>query len=146
MVEVFVDTAFWVARLFPRDEYHVRAREWGERCRSNPLVTTDSVLNEVGAFFAGMGHELRTAATLLIAALEDDPNVAVLPDTREFVRRARNLYGARPDKGYSMIDCYSMVVMTARGINVALTTDHHFEQEGFVALMRKDVSEADVYL
>jgi predicted nucleic acid-binding protein len=45
-----------------------------------------------------------------------------------------------------MVDCYSMVVMRQRGISVALTTDHHFEQEGFIALMRKDPTEFDRYL
>lgn len=47
-----------------------------------------------------------------------------------------DLYGARPDKGYSLTDCISMQTMRDRGIVEVLTHDHHFEQEGFVLLLR----------
>jgi hypothetical protein len=30
MQEVFVDTAFWIARLFHGDSFHARARDWGD--------------------------------------------------------------------------------------------------------------------
>ena len=40
------------------------------------------------------------------------------------------------DKGYSLQDCVSMNVMESEGINHVLTNDRHFEQEGFVVLMR----------
>jgi predicted nucleic acid-binding protein len=43
------------------------------------------------------------------------------------------LYKNRPDKGYSLVDCVSFVAMRRHGITDALTNDHHFEQEGFVA-------------
>jgi len=38
----------------------------------------------------------------------------------------------RPDKEWSLVDCSSMVVMARRGIAEAFTSDHHFEQAGFV--------------
>lgn len=40
----------------------------------------------------------------------------------------------------------SMVVMKDRGIRLVLTYDEHFEQEGLVALLRKDPKEASLYL
>jgi predicted nucleic acid-binding protein len=33
-------------------------------------------------------------------------------------------------------DCYSMVVMKQRNIREVLSYDEHFQQEGFIALMR----------
>ena len=36
-----------------------------------------------------------------------------------------------------MTDCVSFVVMADNHISLALTTDHHFEQAGFSALMLK---------
>jgi hypothetical protein len=36
-----------------------------------------------------------------------------------------------------MTDCISFVVMQERGIVEALTTDHHFQQAGFRALLRE---------
>ncbi len=43
---------------------------------------------------------------------------------------------AHPDKDWSLVDCASFVVMKQRGIQEALTSDHHFEQAGFVRLLR----------
>jgi uncharacterized protein len=45
------------------------------------------------------------------------------------------LYGRRPDKAWSLTDCISFEVMTERGITEALTSDHHFMQAGFQALL-----------
>ena len=46
------------------------------------------------------------------------------------------LYLARPDKDWSLTDCISFVVMEREGITDALTGDKHFEQAGFVALLK----------
>jgi uncharacterized protein len=145
MREVFADTAFWVARLSPRDNLHQAASAWAKACAAHPLVTTDSVLNEVQTFFAEHGANFRKLAAALVERLENDPNVVVLSD-HEYMRQARQLYAARPDKGYSMPDCLSMVAMKARGIQCVLTADHHFQQEGFTALLLLSPSVAGNYL
>jgi predicted nucleic acid-binding protein len=36
----------------------------------------------------------------------------------------------------SLCDAVSFVLMRARGILEALSTDHHFEQEGFLRLLK----------
>ena len=41
-----------------------------------------------------------------------------------------------PDQDWSLTDCTSFTVMRERGIIEALTGDHHFEQAGFVALLK----------
>src|SRR5947199_324028 len=46
------------------------------------------------------------------------------------------LYSQRPDKEWSLTDCVSFVAMQRREITDALTKDHHFEQAGFVALLK----------
>ena len=55
----------------------------------------------------------------------------------ELYAQAFRLYQDRPDKEWGLIDCVSFVVMGARGITDALTSDEHFEQAGFKALLRK---------
>jgi uncharacterized protein len=47
-----------------------------------------------------------------------------------------SLFSKRMDKEWSLTDCISFVVMQREGIHEALTGDHHFEQAGFVALLK----------
>jgi predicted nucleic acid-binding protein len=49
--------------------------------------------------------------------------------------QAMKLLEERLDKTYSLCDAVSFVLMRERGILEALTTDKHFEQEGFVRLL-----------
>ena len=49
---------------------------------------------------------------------------------------AVSLLRNRLDKSYSLCDAVSFVLMRERGIADALTTDKHFEQEGFIRLLR----------
>ncbi len=41
----------------------------------------------------------------------------------------------RPDKGYSLTDCMSMIACRDLGITDVLTHDRHFAQEGFAVLL-----------
>lgn len=46
------------------------------------------------------------------------------------------MFRNRTDKNWSLVDCASFVVMRKHGILEALTADHHFEQAGFVRLLK----------
>ena len=54
----------------------------------------------------------------------------------ELHRAAVDLLSRRLDKTYSLCDAVSFILMERRGLREALTTDHHFEQAGFVRLLR----------
>ena len=66
--------------------------------------------------------------------MRNDPALDVLSQTRTDFDAALALYEARPDKGYSLTDCRSMVALRALGVTEVLTNDHHFTQEGFTIL------------
>ena len=66
-----------------------------------------------------------------------NPDIVVHRQSRESLLLGLRLYEARPDKGYSLTDCVAMTAMRAAGIPQVLTTDHHFEQEGFAVLMKR---------
>jgi predicted nucleic acid-binding protein len=53
---------------------------------------------------------------------------------------ALELLRHRIDKSYSLCDAVSFVLMKRYGIQDALTTDHHFEQEGFIRKLGKTVA------
>jgi predicted nucleic acid-binding protein len=52
-------------------------------------------------------------------------------------KSAVEFYSQRLDKGYSLTDCASMLIMRQKGIQDILTYDKHFLQEGFNALLRE---------
>jgi hypothetical protein len=45
------------------------------------------------------------------------------------------LFDQHQDKDWSLCDCMSFVLMRERGLDSALTVDHHFVQAGFIALL-----------
>ena len=49
---------------------------------------------------------------------------------------AWQLFTQRQDKDWSLVDCSSFVIMKNRHISEALTTDHNFEQAGFIPLLK----------
>jgi predicted nucleic acid-binding protein len=65
-------------------------------------------------------------------------HVTVIRLTPELFERAFALYSAHRDKEWGLTDCVSFVVMREKGIADALTSDRHFVQAGFRALMRPD--------
>lgn len=56
--------------------------------------------------------------------------------TNELYDAAFTLFKSRKDKDWGLVDCVSFIVMQNRGITDALTTDEHFQQAGFRALLR----------
>lgn len=130
---VFADTSFYVAALSPRDVNHGRAEAVGRGLRGR-LITTEYVLLEVAAFFCAPPH--RAVFLGLLQNLENDPDATVFPASADLWQRGVALFAARIDKDWSLTDCISFVVMQERGINEALTADHHFEQAGFIALLK----------
>jgi len=121
----------------PSDQLHARALELAERLEPDRirLVTTRAVLLEIGNALAKRRY--RAASVDLLASLEADPSVEVVDLTPELYAEAFVLYRGRPDKEWGLIDCVSFVVMEGRGIAEALTSDEHFEQAGFRALLRE---------
>jgi predicted nucleic acid-binding protein len=73
----------------------------------------------------------------VINALQSSPYVEVMTMTSELFADALSLYSQRSDKEWGMTDCVSFVVMRARGLMKALTADDHFQQAGFVSLLRE---------
>ena len=68
--------------------------------------------------------------------LREDEGVNIISVNSELFSRAFKLYLSRMDKDWGLTDCISFVVMKDVKMKEALTTDHHFEQAGFVRLMK----------
>ncbi len=135
MTAVFADTFYWVALTDPDDALYERAVRIEALLAGSSIITTDEVLSEFLTFF-GSSLRLRRRAVETVRELEGDPNILILPQSRESFQSGFELYAARLDKGYSLTDCISMQTMRRRGATDILTNDRHFEQEGFRALFR----------
>lgn len=141
MNPVFADTGCWIALLNPRDGLHAMALHVERSLRPRTLCTTEMVLAELLNEMAARGAPLRSAAIAFCAALQaraDQPNadVLIVPQTPELFRTACSVYRQHRDKAWSLTDCASYAGMRERGLSDALTHDRHFEQMGFVALLR----------
>ena len=62
--------------------------------------------------------------------------IEVLWVDEAFHRAGLDLLYRRADKSYSLCDAISFLQMQERGVTESLTTDHHFEQEGLVRLLK----------
>ena len=130
----FADTFWWIALGNPKDAWHAPVIAWEAAHPNARFVTSEEILSELLTWFAGTGPAGRTLASTMVRAILRDPSTQVLPQTSADFAAALTLYEARPDKGYSLTDCRSMVALRALGISEVLTNDRHFSQEGFTIL------------
>jgi predicted nucleic acid-binding protein len=129
---LFADTFFLLALLVEEDEAHSRALAWHNL--NAPLVTTTWVLIELADALSKPGA--RETAARFISFLRADHRVTVVGSEPDLFDAGFHLYESRPDKAWSLTDCLSFEVMRRRKLLQALTGDHHFEQAGFVALLK----------
>jgi predicted nucleic acid-binding protein len=101
------------------------------------IVTIDEVLVEYLTFFAATPEAFRRRVAMSVQRILANPVIRVIPQSRTSFLSGLDLYMQRADKNYSLTDCISMQTMRREGITEALTTDKHFEQEGFRALFRE---------
>lgn len=74
-------------------------------------------------------------ALALARELLESQDVSIVWVDEQLHRAALTLLEIRPDTTYSLCDAVSFILMRLLGINEALTTDKHFEQEGFIRLL-----------
>jgi len=138
--EVFLDTAYAIALSSESDKHHKRAIELAEQLEKigTRLVTTRAVQLEIGNALSKRRY--RHAAIRLLDSLEADPMVKIIPLSEKLYVQALQLYRERQDKEWGLIDCISFIIMTKRNLTEALTTDEHFQQAGFRALLKEKAS------
>lgn len=137
MTEVFLDSAYAIALSAPNDQYHKKAEMLADQLEAEGtrLITTRAVVLEIGNALAKLRY--RSAAVDLLDSLEKDPNVEIIPSSEELYNRAFLLYRQHTDKEWGITDCISFIAMQDRCLTDALTTDEHFQQAGFRALLRE---------
>lgn len=129
---MLIDTSGLVC-YFDRSDYR-----HGEAVRIFRSAVSKVVHSYVLAEFIPLcrSRQLNMSKALALAReLLESEDVSVVWVDEQLHRAALTLLEPRPDKTYSLCDAVSFVLMRLLGITEALTTDRHYEQEGFTRLL-----------
>jgi uncharacterized protein len=132
---IFVDSGYFIALLNRRDQLHERAASWSKTL-SGSLLTTEYVLWETVNRFSAPADRARIHD--IVDDIQRDSRWQIAFASRDLFDGGLNWHRRHADKEWSLTDCVSFLVMHEAGITCALTHDHHFEQAGFEALLRRD--------
>lgn len=133
---ILIDSGFLIALIDRKDELHDRAIAWAKHLRNEALLASDLVLVEAYNFFAAPTN--RGFADQALTRFLTNSSVQLLTTETSHPDAGRQLFRTRQDKAWSLTDCVSFALMGEFGMTTALAFDHHFEQAGFEALLRRD--------
>jgi predicted nucleic acid-binding protein len=130
---MFLDTSGLLSLLDRREPHHKLAE--GLYVAASSRLTHSYVLSEFVAL--AQARRFNRLSTLeYVRDLLVDPDVETVWVDQMLHEEGLDLLLHRLDKSYSLCDAVSFVLMHERGIQDALTTDHHFEQEGLTRLLK----------
>ena len=130
---LFLDTVFIQALLNPRDQYHSSAMQLLPRVKNAQEVwTTEAIFMEVGNALSTYD---RHKVVAFIQKCYKTDNIFIVNITPQLFEQGLNLYESRPDKKWGLVDCLSFIVMEQQNLIDAVTSDIHFIQAGFRALL-----------
>ncbi|MCO5188174.1 MAG: PIN domain-containing protein [Anaerolineae bacterium] len=129
---VFLDTGYMLALLNTRDKYHQAAVALAQTVPP-PYITSEAILLEIGNALSRPPH--RVLGVQALTELRESDQYRIVPIDSALISRGFDLFRTRPDKAWGLTDCISFVIMQELGLTHALTTDHHFEQAGFIKLL-----------
>lgn len=118
---------------------HHRAEPFHDQARlhyqeAHRRITHSYVIAEFVAL-ATVRRLPRAPALAYMVDLIGNPDIEMVWVDEALHQQAMALLLARQDKTYSLCDAVSFVVMRQQNVTEALTTDHHFKQEGFRRLL-----------
>ena len=131
---VFLDTNGLIALLNAKDTRHDEANAaWiAPGRRGANVVLTDWIIAETGNGLARLPARSRFSEA--IRRILASPRTRLVIVEKTTITAALDLYESRPDKGWGLVDCASMIVMKQEGIQDVFSSDHHFSQAGFRCL------------
>ncbi len=129
---MLLDTSGLLCLFHSGEKHHANACALFAAARSK--LTHSYVLAEFVAL-AMIRRLPRQPSLLFLTGVLEDRTIDVIWVGEALHRAALVFLQARPDKSYSACDAVSFLLMRQRGVMQALTTDRHFEQEGFERLL-----------
>lgn len=127
-----LDTSGLLCLLHKAEPLHEKADEYYRA--ASVRLTHNYVLAEFIALATARRLPRQVALTFVIDLLKN-PDIETVWVDKALDGKAISLLLERQDKTYSLCDAVNFVLMRQRNIKEALTTDRHFEQEGFRRLL-----------
>ena len=130
-----MDTSAWYAYIVPADEAHAHAAHVIKQAAEAgaEILTTNAVVAETYALLLNRPEAGRDRAVAFLDMIEGE-EVTVVRVTEEDETQAIALVRAHTDKGYSLVDAQSFVIMERLGATHALAFDRHFRAYGKLQL------------
>lgn len=138
MSKLFVDTSGWGNLVDHRQPFHGLASQiyLTARQQNQKIITTNYIITELVALMTSPLYMPKSLIIEFIDSIKTSPYVEIHHLTNQDDEQAWLLLKNRQDKLWSIVDCASFVIMRHKGIAEALTNDHHFEQAGFIRLLK----------
>ncbi|KAI9133393.1 type II toxin-antitoxin system VapC family toxin [Acaryochloris sp. CCMEE 5410] len=130
---MLLDTSGLLCLHYPAEPSHTQALSAYKSAAR--LVTHNYIVAEYVAL-ANARRFPRKFALDFVVDLVSNPQIETVWVDQPLHQAAVKLLTMRLDKTYSLCDAVSFELMRQCSITEALTTDKHFEQEGFIRLLK----------
>ncbi len=130
---LFLNTSGLLCIHDKKDFRHAQAIELFSNAKS--LLATNYILAEFVPLSYARGKNRKETISFIDDILKV-PRLELVWVDENLHNQAMSLLKNRLDKNYSLCDAVSFATMREREILKALTTDRHFEQEGFIKLLQ----------
>lgn len=135
---LFLDTVFIQALLNPHDQYHTAAKKILPRVKkAHEVWITEAIFMEVGNALSAYD---RLKVSTFVKQCYQTENTVIVNITPQLFKEGLKLYESRQDKVWGLVDCLSFTVMNQQKLLDAVTSDIHFVQAGFRALLRSTIN------
>jgi predicted nucleic acid-binding protein len=133
--EVFVDTSGLYALVEKNDAHHRAARHAVENLvrGGRKLVLTDYIVDET--ITLSNARSGKRVAMRVLDLVEQSAGIRIEWVGSLRFEEATSFFRKHADHGYSFTDCTSFIVMNELELTQALTTDKHFREAGYEALL-----------
>jgi len=133
-MKYFLDTSFVIALFNKNDKFHRKGIDLQKSFTdADNFVLSDAIILEIAN---SLSHPtFRQDIVAFIKAIRKNDNFIIYPINPEIIDKGLKIYSTYKDKYWGLVDCISFSLMKNENISLALTTDNHFKQAGFKALL-----------
>lgn len=142
MRQVFVDSSFQIALIWPDDVHRQRVLVALKEVEDAELVVTEGVLNEVIARLTRRDADVRRDSIAFAReAIRPGGRYRLIETTLDHADRALRICESRIEDRLSLVDAVAMTVMEDLGITEILTFDSDFAKDGRFTVLPAPISD-----